>query len=575
MRCEPAARRPARALPEVPDGGRLLGDGHAQAVGESVGPARCRTVGPPIDFAEFRRAVLETGLVDADELDRFAAASPGDAARTARELVRAGKLTAYQAGALAQGKGRGLVIGSYLVLEKLGQGGMGVVFKARRRGDERLVALKILPPSFGRDREAVLRFRREFEVAARLSHPNVVAAIDADEDRGVQFLTMEYIDGHDLDELVDAVGPLPIKLAINCAIQAATGLAAAHAQGIIHRDIKPANLMLDASGVVRVLDLGLARVIEDSGLIGRTVAGGLTMSGSYMGTVDFMAPEQADDSKRADGRSDIYSLGCTLYFLLTGRPPFEGETALKRLLAHQEKPAPSLHSARNDVLASLEAAYQTMLAKRPGDRPRSMTEVIELLEACRSSSEEARDARAGLKRAFAETVMKRAAPRGRDRARDASIFARPSGDDGLKFDPDLRFEDVVMDLRPDEHVEPLREDQLPPKLPRIAPPRRRRRHRPSAVALGALALTVLGLVAYAFCGPAASRSGPRTSAAGAEARGDGRARAGEPARPDRPRFDQELDRDGVEADPGRDVLRTGPRRAGKGEDGERPQTDRE
>ena len=157
--------------------------------------------------------------------------------------------------------------------------------------------------------------------------------------------------------------------AIDCLIQAARGLEAAHAQGIVHRDIKPANLMLDTAGTVRVLDLGLARMVDAANPFGKTAGGRLTESGMYMGTIDYMAPEQAEDSQRVDHRADIYSLGCTLYYLLTGREPFDGETVLKRLMAHMERPAPSLRAGRPEVPAKLEAVYQKMMAKRPEDRP--------------------------------------------------------------------------------------------------------------------------------------------------------------------------------------------------------------
>jgi serine/threonine protein kinase len=483
----------------------------------------------PVDLPEFRRAALEMGFLDPEELERFVEAASGNVASLARSLVRAGKLTAYQAGALAQGKARGLVIEDYLILEKRGRGGMGVVFKARHRPSGRVVALKILPPSFGRDREAVLRFQREFAVAARLSHPNVVAALHAAEDRGVQFLTMEYIEGYDLDDLVSTVGPLPIKLALHCAIQAAHGLEAAHAQGIVHRDVKPGNLILDHTETVRVLDLGLARVIEAANPFSQPARGattqpycfGLTQTGMYMGTVDYMAPEQADDAKQADHRADIYSLGCTLYFLLTGHPPFGGDTVLKRLVAHQERPAPSLHAARDDVPAALEAAYQTMMAKRPGNRPRSMTEVVALLEGCRTSADEVKEARADLRR-FAETVMKRAAPRRRDQERDPSVFARRTEPEFPHFNPDLDLEDLVMDFRPEPHLEPLPEEKLPPKPPRFAEPREPAQRRPPLRALGVLALMVLGvagLLLLSLFGHGrvadrkADRPGPRVEAA--------------------------------------------------------------
>jgi len=367
-----------------------------------------------VTFHEFESALVDLKLIDPQELRGFAAEADGDVSRLTRELIRAGKLTPYQAGALAQGKAKGLLIGNYLVLKKIGQGGMGVVFMARHRLLGQVVAIKILPPSFGRDPAAVLRFRREVAVAGKLNHPNVVAALDANEDRGVHFLAMQYIEGHNLDDLVRKMGPLPINLTLDCMIHAARGLEAAHAQGIIHRDIKPGNLMLDDSGTVRVLDL--ARVIETTNAFGPAAGGSLTRSGTFLGTVDFMAPEQAEDSRTVDHRADIYSLGCTLYFLLTARPPFGGDTVLRRVMAHQEQPAPSLKGARPDVPVALDAAYQKMMAKKPAERLGSMRELIAVIEACRSPGSEAADPRASLK-TFGQTALLHAAPP-RDQARE-------------------------------------------------------------------------------------------------------------------------------------------------------------
>jgi WD40 repeat protein/serine/threonine protein kinase len=417
-----------------------------------------------------------------------------EVSRLANAIVRAGVLTAYQAAMISQGKGRGLLITDYLILDKLGEGGMGVVFKARHRPSGHQVALKVLPQPFGLDRDAVLRFRREVEVTARLDHPNIVAILDANEDRGVNFMTIEYINGHDLDRLVRDGGPMPVDLALHCVIHAARGLAAAHAQGIVHRDVKPGNVMLDAAGTVRVLDLGLARVIEVTSAMGKTLEGTLTRTGVYMGTLDFMAPEQADDPRKADHRADIYSLGCTLYFLLTGRSPFLGDTILKRLMAHQERPAPSLRASRPEVPERLEAIYLDMMAKVPADRPRSMAEVIEALEACRSTPENDEAARAGLK-VFARKALKRAAPRHRDHERDPSIFARRDKPAGTVLDPDLRLEDAV-DFRKEHHPKPLAETKLPPRptRPVRAPARARRPSR--ALAWWALAALASGFAGY-------------------------------------------------------------------------------
>jgi serine/threonine protein kinase len=334
-----------------------------------------------VSLPGFRQAVVELGLVDAEAFDRMASGFASDLAGLARSLSRSRLVTAYQSAAICQGKLRGLIVGDYLILDKLGQGGMGVVFKVRHRRLGQVVALKILRPGLARDRKLVLRFRREIHAAALIDHPNIVAALDADEDRGVHFLTMKYIDGINLEGFVRNGGTLPVAQAIDYVTQAARGLAAAHARGIIHRDIKPANLMLDTTGTIRVLDLGLA-LLSEGGAQSPEAAMTLTQAGAYMGTVDFMAPEQAQDSHTVDPRADVYSLGCALHFLLTGRPPFEGPTPLSRLIAHQQAPAPSLRDKRPDVTEALDAVYLAMLSKRPDDRLGSMTEVIARFEAC-------------------------------------------------------------------------------------------------------------------------------------------------------------------------------------------------
>ncbi len=452
-------------------------------------PPRAGSHAAVVGWSEELAALRDLKLMTDEELERHASLASEDPSRLARVLVQAKKLTAYQAGAILQGKARGLLIGDYLVADKLGVGGMGVVFKANHRASGQVVALKILPPSFGRDPDALRRFRREFQVAARLHHPNLVPALEANLDRGVHYLTMEYIPGCDLDTLVERGGAMDLKLALHCVIQAARGLEAAHKQGVIHRDVKPGNIMIDPAGTVRVLDLGLARVIEQSGQLGRTVSGKLTESGAYLGTVDFLAPEQADDARSVDGRADIYSLGCTLFFLLTGAPPFEGDSVLKRLLAHQDRPAPSLRAARPEVPQAVEAIYQKMMSKSPSDRPGTMSDVILALEACRASAREAGDASADLKD-FAGRIMKKASPRGR-RDRDTTVFARetlrvPS------FDPDLRLEDLMTDYRPEGGHKELTEEQLPPIVSRPLPKRVRRRRRSSPPYL-LIALALFGI----------------------------------------------------------------------------------
>ncbi len=455
--------------------------------------------------AEFARDLVDIGLIGQAELDTFAENAAEGVLGLSRALIKAGKLTAYQAAAVYQKKSRGLLIGNYLTLDKLGQGGMGVVFKARHRLLGRVGALKMLPPSFARDKSAVMRFRREVEAAGRLKHPNVVAAIDADEDRGVHFLVMDYVAGHDLDKVVRERGRMPVLQAIDCLIQAARGLEAAHGQGIIHRDIKPGNLMLDDAGTVRVLDLGLARIVEAGNPFSKTAAGRLTESGMYMGTIDFMAPEQAEDSHRVDHKADIYSLGCTLFYLLTGREPFPGETVLKRLMAHMERPAPSLRLVRPDVPHALDEAYEKMMAKRPADRPASMTELLSLLETARNAPVPAHAAGAAAVKGkpelkvFDEANLKRAgAPRTKA---DPSIFARPNPADGLSLGSEISLEDLVMDVRPEARPAPLptapsRRTGEPATLKRFAAPSRRRRA-PRSLVIFSLAAPVILLAAVA------------------------------------------------------------------------------
>ncbi|MBY0525423.1 MAG: protein kinase [Gemmataceae bacterium] len=340
--------------------------------------------GSPVSISQFVQSLIESGLLPAAEVQALAAdIVPGqtdDAKAFALSLVKQKKLTSYQAAMLYQGKTRGLILGNYVILEKLGQGGMGMVYKARHRRLDRIVALKVLPPAVTKNPSAVQRFQREVQAAAQLNHPNIVRAYDADKAGAVHFMVMEFVEGSDLARTVKAQGPLAVGQAIQCIRQAATGLAAAHAAGVIHRDIKPGNLLLDSKGIVKVLDMGLARMDTGNTPTDDVTADEITKSGSILGTIDYMAPEQAINTKRADQRADVYSLGCTLFYLLTGQSMYRGETAMEKLLAHREAPIPPLLDVRPEVPADLDAVFQRMVAKKPDDRIQSMVEVVAELE---------------------------------------------------------------------------------------------------------------------------------------------------------------------------------------------------
>ena len=331
---------------------------------------------------QFVEDLVSSGLLTADDVasvEQDGASQDADA--LAESLVASGKLTKYQASRIREGKSAGLVLGQYTILDEIGAGGMGEVFKARHGRMERLAAVKVLPEAAVAKPGAVERFHQEVKAAARLTHPNIVMTFDAAEHDGIHYLVMEYVEGSDLAALVKRDGPLPIDRATDFVIQTAQGLAYAHAQGVYHRDIKPGNLLCSNDGTVKILDMGLARLQEG---FGSTNPEGpqLTQSGQIMGTVDYMSPEQAEDTRSADHRSDVYSLGCTLYRLLTGEPPYSGDTVMKTLLAHREAPIPSLQKSRPDVPAQIDDVYRKMVAKSPDDRFQSMPELITELKRC-------------------------------------------------------------------------------------------------------------------------------------------------------------------------------------------------
>ncbi len=455
---------------------------------------------------QFVRQIVDSTLMSADVVAALidslpADKKPQDGEQLAKELVRLKKLTAYQAQQIYAGKGRTLVLGNYVILDKLGQGGMGLVLKAEHRRMKRLVALKVLSPKVTKSPEALRRFQREVEAAARLTHPNIVIAHDADEAGGTHFFVMEYVDGTDLSSLVKKSGRLPVDQALDCILQAARGLEFAHANGVVHRDIKPANLLLDRRGTVKILDMGLAR-LDTAG----AQQDQLTGTGQIMGTVDYMAPEQAMDTKHADARADIYSLGVTLWYLLTGRPLYAGETTVEKLMAHQTKPIPSLCDACPEVTPPLDAIFHRMVAKTPQDRYQTMAEVIAELEQCRSGSmagppvvsiATAEDARLDeFLRGMAAPSKQRAVPRQKaSRAVATAVAPEPARTADLDATLDLAAPQVATDPKTEESLPGGR--LVPPSAEKVRRPPRPPwwldRRKLAAAGAGGLLVILLGI----------------------------------------------------------------------------------
>ena len=340
------------------------------------------------------------GVISEEEASSIKDATDNGTVRDDKDVLAevAGHLTDFQKSEVLNGKADNLILGDYLlILDRLGQGGMGQVFKARHTLMKRDVAVKFTLPDKNEksDSTAKERFIREVETASKLSHPNIVSALDAGHRGDLCYLVMEYVRGHNLNRLVRTQGPMSFVQALEVTLQVAYGLEYAHRQGVTHRDIKPSNILLRDDGVVKVLDMGLARIdsIENYDSSDSQATEGeeeLTRRGQLLGTVDFMAPEQAVNPHEADGRSDIYSLGCTLYFLLTSKPPYrqDGTSVMSRLIAHRETPIPDLRDARGDVPEWFAPIFRKMLAKTPKKRYQNVSELVANLE---SASKRARE----------------------------------------------------------------------------------------------------------------------------------------------------------------------------------------
>lgn len=323
---------------------------------------------------------VKSGLFDRQKLSEYQKHQVNGAANDLNayttSLIHAGLLTEFQAEKLLQGKWKGFVInGKYRLLERVGAGGMGCVYLAEHVFMQRRVALKVLPLNQAKDAATVERFYFEARAVARLDHPNIVRAHDIDREGNLHFLVLEFVDGANLHELIRRNGALPVLRAAHYIRQAAMGLQHAHEAGLVHRDIKPGNLLLDRQGVVKLLDLGLARFFgeEESPLMRAQEVG------NVVGTADFLAPEQVHDS-RVDIRADIYSLGCTFYYLLTSKGPFQHGSNAQKLIWHQVRQPKPIRGVRAEVPDELQAIVGRMMAKHAADRYQVPQQIVDALE---------------------------------------------------------------------------------------------------------------------------------------------------------------------------------------------------
>lgn len=336
---------------------------------------------------EFLALVEKSNLIEADRLYRALSHLTGrpdddpqvSAQGIADELVSHGLLTRWQADRLLEGRYRGFRLGKYRLLSHLGSGGMSSVYLAEHIKMERRVAIKVLPQKRVNDSTYLPRFYREAKAAAALQHPNIVVAYDIDQEKDIHYLVMEYVQGVDLNALVRDHGVLGYARAAEYIAQAARGLSHAHKAGLVHRDVKPANVLVDREETVKILDLGLARFMEE--VDANTASLTVSHDEKVLGTADYLAPEQAQNSHNVDPRADIYALGCTLYYLLTGHAPFPEGTIAQRLMKHATAEPPSILVDRPNAPADLVAICDKMMAKKPEDRYQTAADVAEALTA--------------------------------------------------------------------------------------------------------------------------------------------------------------------------------------------------
>lgn len=332
---------------------------------------------PPLPNApadRLLRALRKSGLLTAARIDEVVGgaskAVAADPDKFGEYLVQQGVVTHFQVTKLKQGTFQGLVLGPYHILSPLGKGGMGTVYLARDvrkpAGRQGLVALKVLPPKRAREEDRMLaRFLREMAMAQRVNHPHLTRTFEAGDIGGVHYIAMEYIRGQSLRRVVGDQGPLSVTRAAHLFAEVADGLAHAHEIGLVHRDLKPSNLMVTPNGHAKVLDLGLALAVDEELPADKKIVGG---QGYVVGTMDYIAPEQVDDPTAVDARADLYAMGCTLYFALTGQPPFPGGTSQDKMRQHRTEHPDPLTDFNPTVPVEFARIVQKLMEKSPARR---------------------------------------------------------------------------------------------------------------------------------------------------------------------------------------------------------------
>ena len=323
----------------------------------------------PISPEQFQALLIKSKLIDPERLRKVWRDIPDslrdDAGKLAAFLVKQRFLTEFQALKLLKGIRQGLVLGKYRILSPIGRGGMGTVYLARHENGG-LVALKVLPPKRAKREERTLaRFLREMELSQRVKHPNLARTHEVGTSQGIYFIAMEYIRGKSLKQLIVDEGPLNVDRATALFIEVSVGLAYAHARGLIHRDLKPSNIMITPAGHAKILDFGLAMDRDEEPPEDRTIMGG---KGYVVGTMDFIAPEQIHNSADVDLRADLYALGCTMYFALTGQPPFPGGSSKRKMKMHLTEFAEPIPELNPDIPPAFAKIAEKLMEKDPERR---------------------------------------------------------------------------------------------------------------------------------------------------------------------------------------------------------------